>query len=658
MGEGSTNPTDSHHTPTIIQLSTSQPQKTKQHRKPRRKITEVPQPSDPTKYVADEAVIEEMDDSLERTAPIEPESVKKLSKKDQLMVDEELAFKLQVKEEEEERIQEELTDAEKAKLFMQFLEKRRKLSATKRDEEMRNRPPTIAKQRIIMCSYLKNMDGWKLKSLKKKSFAEIQELFDKAMKKVNTFVDFRTELVEESSMKAEAEITQEGSLKRAGNELEQERSKKQKMEDDKESEELKKCLEIIPDEEDDVTIDATPLSSNKMLKIFDREDLEVLWRLVKARFEKVFSTWMAFGGNTRDLVSFGEETDEITDLHQDAARRGLTTQMNFTSTDYHTKEELQSKGIKSPSKLLSPNYLSQSSIIEQNKNHSSLKRVHFVNSIVILNKENEAEEEGSVEPSKTNYTSRKNADETNEEVESEKEVEEETEGDAEEEEEDNPKYFNTFPTIKELRYLEWLLKNPWPPWLKVKIKTRNEICWNQEGNLQTIKKLQLHIEIKGLRVFVRNFTYKCDFMVLEDTTSVIDHYLGSVVFGKPFVEAIGLVYNKENGTIIGTDSIPPFVIESDDDNCEKTHYYDSLDLRPEYKYDEYVCRGILSLMATKARSKNKGEVTTWMTFRGNTRDLGSFGEETDEITDLHQDSPRSIVLKAWRRHRRHKVTPS
>ncbi|GJT05081.1 hypothetical protein Tco_0839543 [Tanacetum coccineum] len=31
---------------------------------------------------------------------------------------------------------------------------------------------------------------------------------------------------------------------------------------------------------------------------------------------KVFSTWMAFGGNTCDLGSFGEETYEITDLHQ------------------------------------------------------------------------------------------------------------------------------------------------------------------------------------------------------------------------------------------------------------------------------------------------------------------------------------------------------
>ncbi|GJV17938.1 hypothetical protein Tco_1363261 [Tanacetum coccineum] len=37
---------------------------------------------------------------------------------------------------------------------------------------------------------------------------------------------------------------------------------------------------------------------------------------------------------------------------------------------------------------------------------------------------------------------------------------------------------------------------------------------------------------------------------------------------------------------------------------------------------------------------DKGEVTTWMAFGGNIHDLGSFGEETDKTTDLHQDSPR------------------
>ncbi|GKG37436.1 hypothetical protein Tco_0447609, partial [Tanacetum coccineum] len=48
-------------------------------------------------------------------------------------------------------------------------------------------------------------------------------------------------------------------LKRAGEEMEQESSKKQKVEEDKESKNLKQCLEIVPDDGDDVTIDATPL---------------------------------------------------------------------------------------------------------------------------------------------------------------------------------------------------------------------------------------------------------------------------------------------------------------------------------------------------------------------------------------------------------------
>ncbi|GJR15817.1 hypothetical protein Tco_0798469 [Tanacetum coccineum] len=284
---------------------------------------------------------------------VEPEPMKKMSKKDLLRLDEELAFKLQAKEERlardksqqvkeaniawddlqakieadyqlaqrlQAQEQEELTDEEKARLFVQFLEQRRKYFAAKKAEEKRNKPPTRAQQRSIMCTYLKNMKGWKPKSLKNKSSANIQELFGKAMKRVNTFIDYRTELVEESSKKAEVEIAYESSLKKAEEELEQERSKKQKLEKDKESKELKQCLEIVPNDGDDVTIDVTPLSTKsliivdykiykegnktyfqiiiadgnsqmyltflKMLKNFDREDLEVLWSIVKARFKK------------------------------------------------------------------------------------------------------------------------------------------------------------------------------------------------------------------------------------------------------------------------------------------------------------------------------------------------------------------------------------
>ncbi|GJU40959.1 reverse transcriptase domain-containing protein [Tanacetum coccineum] len=116
------------------------------------------------------------------------------------------------------------------------LREKRKFFAAKRREEKRNRPPTKAQQRSIMCTYLKNMEGWKPKDLKNKSFVNIQELFEKAMKMVNTFVDFRTKLVEdterEASSKRDETIGQESSLKRAGDELEQEKAKKQKIDDD------------------------------------------------------------------------------------------------------------------------------------------------------------------------------------------------------------------------------------------------------------------------------------------------------------------------------------------------------------------------------------------------------------------------------------------
>ncbi|GKA55743.1 hypothetical protein Tco_0754815 [Tanacetum coccineum] len=42
-----------------------------------------------------------------------------------------------------------------------------------------------------MCTYLKNMEGYKLKDLKLKEFDSIQEMFDRAFKRVNTFEDFR-----------------------------------------------------------------------------------------------------------------------------------------------------------------------------------------------------------------------------------------------------------------------------------------------------------------------------------------------------------------------------------------------------------------------------------------------------------------------------------
>ncbi|GKA58376.1 hypothetical protein Tco_0757564 [Tanacetum coccineum] len=66
---------------------------------------------------------------------------------------------------------------------------------------------------------------------------------------------------------------------------------------------------------------------------------------------------------------------------------------SIAAISHDEREELRKKGIKTPSKLLSLKYLSTASIKELNKNPSAPKRVHFVNSIVILSTESDTDEE-------------------------------------------------------------------------------------------------------------------------------------------------------------------------------------------------------------------------------------------------------------------------
>ncbi|GKD16674.1 hypothetical protein Tco_1205832 [Tanacetum coccineum] len=113
---------------------------------------------------------------------------KPLKMKEQIRLDEELAFKLQAEEEEEQAIlsrekadkvigrllaerlqareQEELTGKEKARLFVELLEKRKKHFAALRAQEKRNKPPTKAQKKSTMSTYLKHMAGYKQSQLK------------------------------------------------------------------------------------------------------------------------------------------------------------------------------------------------------------------------------------------------------------------------------------------------------------------------------------------------------------------------------------------------------------------------------------------------------------------------------------------------------------
>nr|GEV16737.1 ribonuclease H-like domain-containing protein [Tanacetum cinerariifolium] len=227
----------------------------------------------------------------------------------------ELAARLQEKERRELNIE------EKSRLFVELMDKRNKHFARLRAEKIISKPPTKAQKRNHMCTYLKNMANYKQNQLKNKNFKEIQMLFNNTIKWIEAFVSMDTKLVKGGDKAVEgSEKAEEGSSKRAGSNLEQEDANRQRLEEDNESVELKRCLEIIPEDDDDVTIKATPLSSKsptivdykickkrrksffkiiradgnsqnyltfgKMFKKINKEYLEVLWSIVKARFKK------------------------------------------------------------------------------------------------------------------------------------------------------------------------------------------------------------------------------------------------------------------------------------------------------------------------------------------------------------------------------------
>ncbi|GJZ31252.1 hypothetical protein Tco_0576299 [Tanacetum coccineum] len=134
------------------------------------------------------------------------------------------------------------------------MNKRKKHFAKLRAEEIRRKPPTKAQKRNKMSTYLKNMAGYKHSQLKSKSYDEIQKLFDKEMKRVNTFVDINSKVVKGSATRIKE------SSKRAGDELESDMSKKQEIDehvevkkDDQEEAEMKRHIEIVKDDEEDAS---------------------------------------------------------------------------------------------------------------------------------------------------------------------------------------------------------------------------------------------------------------------------------------------------------------------------------------------------------------------------------------------------------------------
>nr|GEV44329.1 hypothetical protein [Tanacetum cinerariifolium] len=155
---------------------------------------------------------------------------------------------------------------------------------------------TTADIQIMMdAEVAKNLDAQMLAELEKEErLARLKEeetnitlvLFNNTMKWIEAFVHMDSELVKGSDKAVEGnEKAKKGSSKRAGSNLEQEDAKRQRLEEENESAELKRCLEIIPKDDDDVTIEATPLSS-KSLTIVDykiyKEGKKSYFKIIRA----------------------------------------------------------------------------------------------------------------------------------------------------------------------------------------------------------------------------------------------------------------------------------------------------------------------------------------------------------------------------------------
>nr|GEW34749.1 hypothetical protein [Tanacetum cinerariifolium] len=178
--------------------------------------------------------------------------------------------------------------------------------AVKRYQVLKRKPQTEAQARKNMMIYLKNVAGFKLDYFKGMSYDDIRIIFEA---KFNSNVDLllkTKEQIEEEENRALQTINETPAEKAA---------KRRKL--NEEVEDLKRNLRIMPNENDDVYTEATPLArkvpvvdyeiiemNNKpyykiiradgthqlyisfltLLRNFDREDLEALWSLVKERF--------------------------------------------------------------------------------------------------------------------------------------------------------------------------------------------------------------------------------------------------------------------------------------------------------------------------------------------------------------------------------------
>ncbi|GKB36731.1 hypothetical protein Tco_0881673, partial [Tanacetum coccineum] len=146
---------------------------------------------------------------------------------------------------------------------------------------LQNRPYYVAEVRKNICMYLKNQGGFKMSHFKGMSYDDIRPIFERVWDQIQSFVPMDSEKEKGSEKKGSRKKLLV--RKRAGEKQSEESTKRQKIEDDIEMEELKAYLDLVPREEFAVEIESLATKADggsknykifsEMLDDFDRQDV-------------------------------------------------------------------------------------------------------------------------------------------------------------------------------------------------------------------------------------------------------------------------------------------------------------------------------------------------------------------------------------------------
>nr|GFC46584.1 hypothetical protein [Tanacetum cinerariifolium] len=176
------------------------------------------------------------------------EDPKRLKKKDQVEMDAEYAKKLQEELDKEHEEAYKQIDWNAALDHVQSKEPQ----YIKRYHGIKKKPQTESEERKNMISYLKKTEGYKMEFFKGKTYAEILPIFQARFDANMKFL-FKT--------REEMEKEDEEIIKSINETPAQKVAKRRKLsEEAQEADDLKKRLEIVHDEDDDVFVKATPLA--------------------------------------------------------------------------------------------------------------------------------------------------------------------------------------------------------------------------------------------------------------------------------------------------------------------------------------------------------------------------------------------------------------